>query len=151
MDEASMAHYITTSFAGVETEIAFGYTFFFSGADHTLAFATIASTDNAYEHVSQLDRPGVYRLNIGVSPQTFQALFSPGHIDLGSYDFTALDTIMPHPDYAAQAFICVLSPSDATFEQQVRPLLAEAYARSLARDRRRQARSDREGAGQSHA
>jgi hypothetical protein len=119
---------------------------FFYGADHRLPFATIASTDNEYEHVSQLDRPGVYRLNIGVSPQTFQALFGSGRVDIGSYDFTALDTIMPHPDYAPQSFICVLNPGEATFEQQVRPLLAEAYARAVERDRCRQARSDGEGA-----
>ena len=43
------------------------------------------------------------------------------------YDFTALDTLMPHPEYAPQWWVCVLSPSDTTFEQ-VKPLLAEAYA-----------------------
>ena len=47
-------------------------------------------------------------------------------MDVNSYDFTALDVIMPHPDYAPQSFICVLSPGDETFER-LRPLLAEAY------------------------
>jgi hypothetical protein len=141
MDEAFVTHYITTTFAGVETATNFGYTFFFYGADHTVPFATIASSDNAYEQISQLDRPGVFRLNIGVSPQTFRARFGAGHVDPGDYDYAALDTIMPHPDYAPQSFICVLNPSAATFVQ-VRQLLAEAYARAVTRDQRRQSRGD---------
>jgi predicted DNA-binding protein (MmcQ/YjbR family) len=47
-------------------------------------------------------------------------------VDVSSYDFTALDVIMPHPDYAPQHFICVLSPGEATSEK-IRSLLAEAY------------------------
>ena len=118
--------YITKTFPGVETSNAFGYTFFFYKSDHKLPFATIASSDNEYEHISNLDRPGVFRLNIGISRQSFQSLFGTAKVDISSYDFTALDVIMPHPDYAPQNFICVLSPSEATFEQ-IRPLLAEAY------------------------
>lgn len=126
MDETAIANYITDTFAGVETETNFGYLFFFYKSDHMLPFATIASTDNEYEHISNLDRPGVFRLNIGVSRQTFQSLFGADKVDVSAYDFTALDTIMPHPDYAAQHFVCVLNPSDATFKQ-VQAFLAEAY------------------------
>jgi hypothetical protein len=68
----------------------------------------------------------VFRLNIGISKQTFQSLFGTAKVDAGAYDFTALDVIMPHPHYAQQHFICVLSPSEATFER-IRPLLAEAH------------------------
>jgi predicted DNA-binding protein (MmcQ/YjbR family) len=57
-------------------------------------------------------------------------------VDLYNYDFTALDVIMPHPHYAQQSFICVLSPGDATFEK-VRPLLAEAYDIAVRRFNRR--------------
>ncbi len=78
----------------------------------------------------------MFRLNIGVSKPTFQALFGTDKIDLRTYDFTALDTIMPHPDYAAQSFLCVLNPSDATF-QKLRPLLAEAYELAVRRVTRR--------------
>lgn len=136
MDELAVENYITTTFPGVETTTNFGYTFFFYGADHMLPFATIASSDNEYEHISQLDRPGVFRLNIGVSKQTFETLFGTAKVDVGGYDFTALDVIMPHPDYAKQYFICVLSPSEATFER-VRALLAEAYEIAVRRDTRR--------------
>jgi hypothetical protein len=135
MDESSVANYITNTFPGVETTTNFGYTFFFYRSDHMLPFATLASSDNEYDHISNLDRPGVFRLNIGVSKQTFQSLFGTAKVDVGGYDFTALDVIMPHPDYAPQHFICVLSPSEVTFER-IRALLAEAYdiaARRFAR------------------
>ena len=126
IDESFITSYITSTFENVETSINLGYTFFFYSDDHMLPFATIASTGNEYEKISNLDRPGVYRLNIGVSRETFQALFGKGKLDLSGYDFTALDTIMPHPDYSSQHFLCVLSPSEAAFER-IRPMLAEAY------------------------
>ena len=126
MNEGSVCEYITDTFAGVETAENFGYTFFFYRSDHKLPFATLATSDNDYERVSRLDRPGVFRLNVGVSKLTFQSLFGPQAVDVSRYDFTALDTIMPHPDYAAQHFICVLSPSEATF-RILQPMIAEAY------------------------
>jgi len=126
IDEAFVTSYITDTFENVETAVNLGYTFFFYRDDHMHAFATIASTGNEYEKISNLDRPGVYRLNIGVSRDTFQALFGTGKMDANAYDFTELDTIMPHPDYSSQYFLCVLSPGEATFEK-VRLLLAEAY------------------------
>jgi hypothetical protein len=101
-----------------------------------LPFATIASSGNEYEQISKLDRPGVFRLNIGVSRETFQALFGKSKVDISAYDFIALDTIMPHPDYSAQSFICVLTPSKTTFER-IRPMLAEAYDIAMKRYNRR--------------
>src|SRR5689334_7027021 len=135
MYESSLNKYILETFADVETELNFGYTFFFYRSDHKLPFATIASSDNEYEQVSKLDRPGVYRLNIGVSRETFQSLFGTEKVDVSAYDFTALDVIMPHPDYAKQHFICVLTPSEATFEK-IRPMLAEAYEIAVRRFKR---------------
>ena len=65
---------------------------------------------------------------------TFLAVFgkavgrpnADGVIESG-YDYTALDQVMPHPVYGNMYWLCVLNPSLATFEQ-VKPLLAEAYA-----------------------
>ena len=136
IDDIFVANYILQTFANVETENNFGYTFYFYGSDHRLPFATMISSDNEYDRVSNLDRPGVYRLNIGVSKQTFQSLFGSAPVDVSRYDFTALDTIMPHPEYAPQHFICVLSPSEATFER-VRGFLAEAYDIAVQRQARR--------------
>ena len=139
IDESFITSYITNTFENVETTVNLGYTFFFYRDDHMHAFATIASTGNEYEKISNLDRPGVYRLNIGLRRETFQALFGKGKIDLSPYDFTALDTIMPHPEYSSQHFICVLSPGEATFER-IRSLLAEAYDVALKRYDKRKAR-----------
>ena len=141
MDESSVANYITETFPRVETTTNFGYVFFFYKTDHMVPFATIASSDNEYERISNLDRPGVYRLNIGISKKTFQSLFGTAKVDVGSYDFTSLDVIMPHPDYAPQSFICVLSPSEATFER-IRPLLAEAYDIAVQRYTRRNKKNE---------
>ena len=126
MDELLVIDYITNTFPEVERINAYGYEMFFYKSDRKLSFATTISSDYDYDHVSNLDRPGVFRLNIGVSKQTFESLFGTKNVDVNTYDFTALDTIMPHPEYAQQHYICVLSPSEATFER-IRPLLAEAY------------------------
>lgn len=126
IDESFITSYITSTFENVKTTVNLGYTFFIYRDDDMLPFVTIASTGNEYETVSKLDRPGVYRLNIGVSRETFKSLFGTNKVDINAYDFTALDTIMPHPDYSAQFFLCVLSPSEATFER-IKPLLTEAY------------------------
>ena len=132
MNETSITTFIIDTFANVEKTQNFGYTFFFYGADRKLPFATIASSDNVYDRISNLDRPEAFRLNIGVSKQTFRALFGPEKVDLTLHDFTAFDKIMPHPVYASQSFVCVLNPSDATFEH-VRTLLAEAYELAVRR------------------
>ena len=136
MDEKSITDYIMNTFAGVETQTTMGYTFFFYGSERMLPFTTIATTDNEGDRHSNLDRPGVFRLNIGVSKPTYQQLFSTGKVDVSAYDFTALDTIMPHPDYAAQSWFCVLNPSDTTFHQ-LQPLLSEAYELAVKRASRR--------------
>src|SRR5437763_14498011 len=107
MDEASIFQYITDTFDGVETASAEGYTFFFYGPDRKLPFATLVTRDNEYDRASHLDRPSVFRLNIGVSKDTYRSLFGPqpprpgadGVVDTG-HDFTALDQLLPHPVYA---------------------------------------------------
>ncbi len=137
IDETTIAEYIAGSFAGVETTDALGYKFFFYGPDRMLPFATLATADNPGDRASNLDRPGVFRLNIGVSRQTFQSLFGASKVDVSAYDFTVLDKIMPHPDYAAQYYVCVLNPSETTFET-VQTLLAEAYDLAVRRHSKRQ-------------
>jgi hypothetical protein len=143
VDQVTVIQYITEAFEGVETTDAYGYTFFFYGPDRKLPFATFAAEDNEYDRVSNLNRPGAFRLNVGVSRDTYRSLFGPqppppgadGVVDTG-HDFSTLDEIMPHPVYAPQSWVCVLSPSDAIFES-VKPLLAEAYELAVKRHARR--------------
>jgi len=44
---------------------------------------------------------------------------------------------MPHPEYAAQFFVCVLNPGEATL-QTVQGLLAEAHDIAMRRHARRE-------------
>ncbi len=146
MDETSVTQYITDTFANVETAATEGWTFFFYGSERKLPFATLGTQDDEYDRASNLNRPSVFRLNIGVSKDTYRALFGPqpsppgptGRVDTG-HDFTVLDQLLPHPVYAPQSWVCVLNPSAETF-QTVKPLLAEAYELAVRRQAKREAR-----------
>jgi Family of unknown function (DUF6194) len=146
MDETSIIQYITDTFANVEMASTAGYTFFFYGADRKLPFATLATQDDDFDRASNLNRASVFRLNIGVSKDTYRSLFGPqpappgpaGVVDTG-HDFSALDQLLPHPVYAPQSWVCVLNPSAETF-QAVKPLLAEACALAVRRHAKREGR-----------
>jgi alkanesulfonate monooxygenase SsuD/methylene tetrahydromethanopterin reductase-like flavin-dependent oxidoreductase (luciferase family) len=85
----------------------FGYHFFFVGDDHRLPFVSIANSDNDFDSVSNLNREGVFRINIGVSKETFESLLADSSSE--KVDYSALDVFLPHPDYAKQHFVCILS------------------------------------------
>lgn len=125
MDEKSV-HLFVSSLAGVETVEKDGDTYYFVGPDHTFPFATLVTGDR-HDTVSNLDRPGVYRLNVGVSKPTFQSLFPAKPTEP---DYAALDQILPHPVYGKMYWVCVLNPSEATFER-VKALLTEAHETAM--------------------
>ena len=74
MDETSIREYIARTFAGVNVVDALGASFFFYDTDHKFPFATLVTSDE-HDQASNLSRPSVFRLNVGVSKQTFLALF----------------------------------------------------------------------------
>jgi hypothetical protein len=115
-----------------ETDIveALGATFFSLDAEkHWPNFATIVTTDEHDDGApSNLSRPGVFRLNIGVSRETFQRLVG----SMAEPDYATFDRLLPHPVYAKQLWISILNPSDATFRAVVLPLLTEAHDRLAA-------------------
>ena len=96
---------------------------------HWPNFATIVTTD---EHdggtPSNLSRPGVFRLNIGVGRATFERVAG----STAEPDYAAFDQLVPHPVYAKQLWISILNPSEVTFRDVVLPLLTEAYDRLAA-------------------
>ncbi len=157
MDQDAIIQYITDTFTGIEVVRptdgpGAGDTFFFYDPQrnldpaHRQPFATIVTKDyGAFDDASHLNRLDVFRLNIGVSRDTFRARFDPApgaESDQSTpYDFAALDRLMPHPVYAPQSFVCVLTPSPDTFDA-VKPLLADAYARVATRHARRQSTPD---------
>jgi hypothetical protein len=125
-----------------ETDLAeaLGATFFSLDPEkHFPNFATIVTTDEHDEGApSDLARPGVFRLNVGVSRETFERLV--GGIDAPEH--AAFDRILPHPVYAKQLWISILNPSDATFRHVVLPLIAEAHDRLAAQRARHAAAGD---------
>lgn len=115
----------------------YGYKFFFYGDDHLVPFVTIAASDNEHDDVSNLDRDGVYRVNIGVSRETFSKLFE--QLDTANsenIDYTLLNVLLPHPHYAAQRFISILNPEGDNVEV-TKQLIVEAHSIAEARARRR--------------
>jgi hypothetical protein len=145
VDQDTIIQYIVDTFSGVDVARptdgpGAGDTFFMYDPERNLdpkrkfPFATIVTKDYGdFDNASRLDRPGVFRLNIGVRRETFRSLF--GDQSGAGHDFAALDQLMPHPVYAPQSWVCVLNPSPDTFETQVKPLLAEAYAMAASRHR----------------
>ena len=118
--------WITSTYPGTVVAQAMGATFFSLDERQWPNFATIVTTD---EHdmgaPSNLARDGVFRLNIGVGRATFERLV--GTVE--DADYAALDRIVPHPVYAKQRWIAILNPSRPTFDEVVKPLIAEAHAR----------------------
>lgn len=145
MDDASITRYIESTFKGVDVvvgsseagspEIAGGDAFFIYDPNRDLSdtrrfpFATIVTKDHGdFDKASKLDRPGVFRLNIGIRKETYATLFESEE----QFDFAALDRLMPDPVYGSNHFVCVLNPSDSTFET-IKPLLSEAYQMAVRR------------------
>ncbi len=148
MSETEIVGYIRNQFPGVDIvvaskendapEVSWGTTFFFydpnrdQPADRRFPFATIVTRDyEGFDADSNLNRPGVFRLNISVGKESFRSLFGNGNES--AFDFTALDRVMPHPVYGKMFWVCVLNPSEQTFHEKVQPLLAEAYRRAASK------------------
>jgi hypothetical protein len=141
MTPASISDYILRTFDHVEVASAYGDMFFFynpaPAGPNEVYFATVKVSDHDLDKASGLDRLGAFRLNLGVRRATFVSLFganrgaatSPGIAQ--KYDYSEVNRLLPHPVYGGANWICVLNPTAATFEQNVAPLIAEAYARAV--------------------
>ena len=124
------------SLDNVQREENFGYAFFFVGDDHRLSFVTFADSDNEYDNVSNLNREGVFRVNIGISKETFKNLIGE---PIDPVDYSVLNVFLPHPDYAKQHYICILNPSGENVET-TKKLILEAHAIAAARLQRKKKR-----------
>jgi hypothetical protein len=124
-DPETIVHHIQQTYPDTDVvTIEGGWFFSVDPEKHWPNFATLVTNDD-YDTKSQLTRPGVFRLNLGVGKETFLRLVG----DQAEPDYVSLDQVFPHPDYAAQRWISILNPSQATFDDLVRPLLDEAHAR----------------------
>jgi hypothetical protein len=107
-------------------------------------FATIVTGDH-YEKVSRLDEPGAWRLNIGLTKATYTSLFGPVPTERDAdwvldseHDYTARNTLMPHPFYASQYWVAIVNPVEL---EPLSSLLDEAHefaARKYANHQSRQ-------------
>lgn len=125
-DLAEIGAWITATYPDTVVAEAMGATFFSLDESHWPNFATIVTTDeHDMGNPSNLAREGVFRLNIGVGKETFERLVG----SMVDPDYAALDTILPHPVYAKQRWLSILNPSRRSFDELVKPLIAEAYDR----------------------
>jgi hypothetical protein len=123
----------TATEANGSPEAAWGDSFFYYDPDddagnRKMPYATIVVHDYAgFDTASNLDREGVFRLNLWVGRDRV-----PTGDDL---DPAALDTLIPHPTYAKQGWVSILSPD--TLDQSARDLFTDAYRRAVERHGRK--------------
>lgn len=140
LESRDVAQYILSNYDGVCETVAWGETTFFYNPNHLFArgtyFATIKEKDGANDKASNLNRPEVFRLNIGIPKPLFIQHFghppkrpAKGNVIEGTWDFTKVDQIIPHPVYGWMSWVAVLNPSIATFEK-CKPLLEESYGKA---------------------
>lgn len=136
---------VTASEGDGSPEVAWGDSFIFYDpenvpADRRFPFATIVTKDyGGFDEASDLNRDGVFRLNVSVGRQRFTELI--GHPPAehaeheGDFDYTAIDSVIPHPVYARQAWVSILNPGERTSDL-ARFLITGARDRAAARHRR---------------
>jgi hypothetical protein len=137
MRQEDIFNYCLQNFEGTVLNTNWGEQAIFYNPNNTLKkgvyVVTIKEKDGANDYASKVNRDGVFRINISIRKDTFQTIFgtipkrpTAGNIVDMNYDFTQLNTIMPHPIYAWMGWICILNPTSETFET-LKPLLQEAY------------------------
>ena len=106
-----------------------GATFFSLDESNWPNYATIVWTD-AFDmgNPSDLARPGVFRLNIGLAKASFERLVG----DMADPDYAQLDRLIQHPLYARQHWVAILNPGRHSFDELALPLLTEAHDRLVA-------------------
>ncbi|GAA3436855.1 DUF6194 family protein [Kutzneria kofuensis] len=127
MEIDELIRHITDTYAGVRVAEHAGDSFFLYDPDgdlppeRQLPFVTIVTGDH-YERDSELDRDGAYRVNIGLTKAGYAELFAASTVD----DYTPRDTLLPHPVYAGQHWVCVINPGERTADTVLK-LIADAY------------------------
>jgi hypothetical protein len=135
MDQCQVETFVA-SLPNVQSSEAYGYRFYFYGDDHRMPFLTMANSDSDYDNRSNLNREGVFRVNLGVRAETFRELFPGGDVNVDVLDYTRLNEFLPHPDYWRQNFLCILNPSGPN-AVRLEQLILEAHGVSQSRYERR--------------
>ena len=128
-DPEAIDHHIRQTWPAVAVATIPGAWFYSLDPEkHFPNFATIVTNDD-HDAASDLNRPGFFRLNIGVGRETFERIAAEAG---EAPDMTAVDRLFPHPVYAAQRWISIVNPSQTTWREVVQPLLVEAHDRLAA-------------------
>lgn len=127
-------------------EAAWGDSFFFydpedDPANRRLGFATIVIHDyDGFDTASNLNREGVFRLNLAVGRERFEDLvgYPPAQqaAHQADFDYSVLDRLLPHPAYAVQGWVSILNPGEVT-TGLARSLIVEAHQRAVEQHRPR--------------
>ena len=142
-----IVQYVCSTYPGVVDDKNWGERALFYNPRRALPKGTyilsFKECDGRNDSASNLDRAGVYRLNLGISTSRFVEMFgalptrpSAGKTIDGAWDFSALDKLMPHPVYAWMAWVVILSPGRQSFEN-LKPLIEESYQLAVERFRKR--------------
>ena len=132
--------FIQNNFDDVYETAVWGETTFFYNPELLFTrgtyFATIKEKDGDNDHSSNLNRSGIWRLNIGIPKPLFLQHFgnppkrpAKGEAIDGPWNFTEINQITPHPVYGWMSWVSVLNPTVETFEI-CQPFLWEAYKKA---------------------
>lgn len=130
--ESEIVEFVT-GLAGVKAEVASEENgapeeawgdIFFSVGGPKFPFITLVKRDQPGDESSNLDREGVFRLNINIGRAALADLFPEG----ADHDPAALDRLFPHPVYAGYGYVSVLNPEVTA--DRVRELILAAHERA---------------------
>ncbi len=137
MSPNDIVHEIVSKLPGVSPKSSWGETslFYNPGArlPNGVYFCTIKDHDGENDKSSHLDRDGVFRVAIGLTPRRYEILFGQkpsrpvkgGRVSTG-HDFTRENELMPHPVYAWMGWVQIINPSKDKF-MQIFPYIEEAH------------------------
>lgn len=93
--------------------------------------ATFKERDGPNDSASKLHRSGLFRFNLGLRKGSYFALFgfppirpAAGKTIDTEHDFTALDTLTPHPVYGWMSWVAIINPSGKSVDELM-PLIVE--------------------------
>jgi hypothetical protein len=138
---------VTASDENAAPAAAWGDTFFFydpegnTAENQRLPFATLVIHDYpGWDTESDLDRGGIFRVNIAIGRSSFERLLSHAPTEHAAhhdeFDYAATDVLIPHPTYATQGWVSILNPAERT-SVQLRRLLDDAHGLAVRRRARR--------------
>ena len=128
---------LLSQFKGLKMVETYGETSFFCNPEDLLKrgiyCCTLKEKDGPNDKASNLNRDHTFRINFGLPKPIFLELFQAlpkrpeqGCIIEGDYGFEALDTLTPHPIYGWMSWVCIINPSQQSWDD-LKCLLKQSY------------------------